>query len=36
MEERMEGDAPPAQLGTFFFALGLNGETPEDVTGMSA
>ena len=35
MEEIMEGEATPAQLGAFLTALSLKGETPEEVAGMA-
>ena len=34
MEEIMEGEATPAQLGAFLTALSLQGETPEEIAGM--
>ena len=33
MEEIMEGEATPAQLGAFLTALSLKGETPEEIAG---
>ncbi len=35
MEEIMEGEATPAQLGSFLTALSLKGETPEEIAGMA-
>ena len=35
MEEIMEGEATPAQLGAFLTALSLKGETPEEIAGMA-
>ena len=35
MREIMEGDATPAQLGSFLTALRLKGETPEEIAGMA-
>ncbi|MCR4393406.1 MAG: anthranilate phosphoribosyltransferase [Dehalococcoidales bacterium] len=34
MEEIMEGQATPAQLGAFITALRIRGETPEEITGL--
>ncbi|NTW77685.1 MAG: anthranilate phosphoribosyltransferase, partial [Syntrophaceae bacterium] len=33
MEEIMEGNATPAQIGSFITALRMKGETVEEVTG---
>ena len=35
MREVMEGEATPAQLGSFLTALRLKGETPEEMAGMA-
>ena len=35
MQEIMEGEATPAQLGAFLTALSLKGETPEEIAGMA-
>lgn len=35
MREIMEGEATPAQLGSFLTALRLKGETPEEIAGMA-
>ncbi len=35
MQEIMEGEATPAQLGSFLTALSLKGETPEEIAGMA-
>ena len=35
MDQVMEGQATPAQLGSFLTALRLNGETPEEIAGMA-
>ena len=35
MQEIMEGEAPPAQLGAFLTALALKGETTQEITGMA-
>ena len=34
MREIMEGDATPAQLGSFLTALRMKGETPQEMAGM--
>jgi len=34
MEEIMEGQATPAQLGAFITALRIRGETPEEIAGL--
>ncbi len=36
MEEIMEGEASPAQLGAFLTALRLKGESTEEIAGMAA
>ena len=36
MREIMEGEATPAQLGAFLTALGVKGETPEEIAGMAS
>ena len=36
MNEIMEGEATPAQLGAFVIALKLKGETIEEVAGMAS
>ncbi len=36
MQEVMEGEATPAQLGAFLTALRLKGESAEEITGMAA
>ena len=35
MGEIMDGEATPAQLGSFLTALSLKGETPEEIAGMA-
>ena len=35
MREIMEGEATPAQLGAFLTALGLKGETTQEIAGMA-
>ena len=35
MREIMEGEATPAQLGTFLTALALKGETTQEIAGMA-
>ena len=35
MGEIMEGEATPAQLGSFLTALSLKGETPKEIAGMA-
>ena len=35
MEEIMEGEATPGQLGSFLTALSLKGETPGEIAGMA-
>lgn len=35
MQEIMEGEATPSQLGAFLTALHIKGETPEEIAGMA-
>jgi anthranilate phosphoribosyltransferase len=36
MQEIMEGQATPAQLGAFIMALRIKGETPEEIAGLAS